>query len=347
MRHVTSWVEFFTLLITAGLAAATVTNERVRETWQSLIATPLSGREILRAKMLGTAWKVRWGPFLLFALWLLGLLLGCIHPVGFLAAIALLGAAMWFTITLGTYLSLRSHDSRQASSRTLVPVLLLSVSFLACYMPARFATVFVGMGSVPFVNWLCLVSYGEIRGVMSGDDAFQPLQGLGILTYESPSRVLAVCLLSVAAFAAAAFWFRRAALECFDRMAGRPQRVRESSASGVPSWPQLLLRKRKILAVLAIVVVAATAQIISSLRSAFALREAIAQTDRLFPGWRVDELEAARKRVPEAKNAALLCEQRGPSSSAVVATNWKRAFRGRANLPRNDSKIGTRAATLA
>ena len=30
LRHVTSWVEFFTLLITGGLAAVTVTNECAR-----------------------------------------------------------------------------------------------------------------------------------------------------------------------------------------------------------------------------------------------------------------------------------------------------------------------------
>ena len=129
--------------------------------------------------MIGTAWKVRWGPFLLVALWLLGLLLGSIHPAGFLVAIAVLGVAIWFTITLGTYVSLVSHDSRQASSRTLVPVLMVSLSFLTCYMPARFTTVFMGTPSPSFVNWLCLVTYGEIRDVMIGEDRFRRAPGDG------------------------------------------------------------------------------------------------------------------------------------------------------------------------
>ena len=135
-----------------------------------------------------------------------------------------LGVAIWFTITLGTYVSLVSQDSRQASSRTLVPVLLLSLSFLACYMPARFTTVFMGLGSAPFVNWLCIVTYGEIANVMSGDDTFRPLQEMGILTYESPTRVLALCLISVVGFALAAFYFGRAAFERFEQVSGRALR---------------------------------------------------------------------------------------------------------------------------
>ena len=87
LSHVSSWVEFFMLLIVAGVAAGSVTLERARDTWDSLIATPLDGRDILRAKMLGTIWKVRYGALLLFVLWSIGLLAGSVHPVGFGAAV--------------------------------------------------------------------------------------------------------------------------------------------------------------------------------------------------------------------------------------------------------------------
>src|SRR2546423_1146117 len=36
-----------------------------------------------------------------------------------------------------------------------------------------------------------------------------------------------------------------------------------------------------------------------------ALREAVAEADRLDPGWRFEDLEAAREPVPEAENGAL------------------------------------------
>ncbi len=48
-----------------GMAAEGIISERARETWDGLIATPLDGRTILRAKMIGAAWRVRWGLILL------------------------------------------------------------------------------------------------------------------------------------------------------------------------------------------------------------------------------------------------------------------------------------------
>ena len=120
LSHLSSWVEFLMLLIVAGVAAVTVTLERARDTWDSLIATPLDGREILRAKMIGAVWKVRAGAFLLLVLWSIGLLAGSVHPVGFGAAVVLLGVSMWFMAALGTFASLVSRDTAQASNRALV-----------------------------------------------------------------------------------------------------------------------------------------------------------------------------------------------------------------------------------
>ncbi len=116
---VSSWVEFLLLLIVAGVAAGSVTGERARDTWESLIATPLGGRDILRAKMLGVVWKVRWGVALLILLWGLGLVSGSLHPVGFGAAVVVLGVSIWFMTALGTFASLHARDSASASNRAL------------------------------------------------------------------------------------------------------------------------------------------------------------------------------------------------------------------------------------
>src|SRR6516162_10040143 len=40
-------------------------------------------------------------------------------------------------------------------------------------------------------------------------------------------------------------------------------------------------------------------------RSDRALQEAIAEADRLDPGWRLEEIEAKRAKVPDAENSAL------------------------------------------
>jgi hypothetical protein len=91
------------LLLVALGAAAGVTAERARETWDSLTATPLCGRTILRAKAVGAVWKVRWGLLLLVVLWAAGLLTGSLHPLGLVAALLLLGVSVGFMAALGTY----------------------------------------------------------------------------------------------------------------------------------------------------------------------------------------------------------------------------------------------------
>jgi ABC-type transport system involved in multi-copper enzyme maturation permease subunit len=240
LSHVSSWVEFFMLLIVAGVAANSVTLERARDTWDSLIATPLTGSQILRAKMIGTAWKVRpWAALLVF-LWMLGLLSGSVHPVGFVIAVLLLGASIWFMAALGTYASLLSRDVAQASNRALVPALLLMGTFLSCYLPLRFPTILMGALSPPFINWVCLVSSGEIRAMLNGDATFRRIEHMNIYSHEGGLRVLVACLFSIAAFAGGAAWLTRAAFKRFDRVVGRPQRAidhsRARSAAAQGDW---------------------------------------------------------------------------------------------------------------
>ena len=79
------------LLCAFGIIAAassSVTLERKRDTWLGLIATPLSGWEILRAKLPGALWYARGYFVTLIALWTVGLPGWRLHPVGFLAGLA-------------------------------------------------------------------------------------------------------------------------------------------------------------------------------------------------------------------------------------------------------------------
>jgi ABC-type transport system involved in multi-copper enzyme maturation permease subunit len=321
LSHVSSWVEFFLLLIVAGVAGGSVTGERARDTWDSLIATPLSGREILRAKMLATAWKVRPGVLLLLCLWAIGSGAGSLHPIGFGAAVVILGVSIWFMTALGTYVSLISRDSAQASNRALIPALLLSGSFLVCYLPSRYTTVFMGVGSAPFVNWLCLASNAEIRDVMSGAPTFGRLEQTNIPSYESASRVLAAYLFSVAAFAAAAACLSRAAFKRFDRVAGRPEQANElrltRSGFALRTW----WRKRPLLSSILIAIALSCTLSVWFGGGAKSLREALAETDALCPGWRLDHLEAARTRLPDAKNGAL----RVIGAAQLLPSTWRNA----------------------
>jgi ABC-type transport system involved in multi-copper enzyme maturation permease subunit len=348
LRHVTSWVEFFTLLIAAGVAAEGVTAERARQTWDGLIATPLDGRAILRAKMIGAAWRVRWGVILLAVLWSAGVLAGALHPLGFAAALVLLGVATWFMVALGTFMSLVSRDTAQASNRTLIPVLLLSGSFLVCYLPMRAATILMGAGSAPLINWLSLLSYRDVGAIAIGRDPFRPLEEIGVHTYEGPLRVLAAYLLGTTGIAAGAGWFSRAAAARFDRAAGRAERAagRPGEQPGALAhqdnrrqWKPWWRKRRRIALGLgpALAAVGITG-LLPSWRAASVLRSVIAETDRLCPGWRLDDLEAARARLPETRDAA----RRVLAADAMLPPRWlgTRATPSVAERDRLDARAG-------
>ena len=69
-----------------GAAVGGVKREWERGTWLGLIATSLSGCEILRAMMLGPVLS-RLRALDIIALWTVGLMAGAVHPLGFLAAV--------------------------------------------------------------------------------------------------------------------------------------------------------------------------------------------------------------------------------------------------------------------
>jgi ABC-type transport system involved in multi-copper enzyme maturation permease subunit len=350
LRHVTSWIEFFTLLIAAGVAAEGVTAERARQTWDGLIATPLDGRAILRAKMIGAAWKVRWGVILLAVLWSVGVLAGALHPLGFAAALVLLGVATWFMVALGTFMSLVSRDTAQASNRALIPVLLMSGSFLVCYLPIRAATILMGAGSAPLINWLSLLSYRDVGEIAIGRDPFSPLEEIGVHTYESPLRVLAACLLGTTGIAAGAGWFSRAAGARFDREAGRAERAagRPGEEPGALAhqdnrgpWRPWWRKRRRIVFVFGLgpaLAAVGIAGFLPSWRAASALRSVIAETDRMCPGWRLDDLDAARARLPETRDAA----RRVLAADAMLPPRWRgtRATPSVAERDRLDARAG-------
>jgi ABC-type transport system involved in multi-copper enzyme maturation permease subunit len=236
LRIITSLLQFLAILAAAAIAATCLTEERARQTWDSLLATPLSASEIIQAKMIGAAWRIRWVALFLVALWLLGLFAGSIHPLGFAAAIILLAASIWFALALGTYMSLVSRDTALASNRAMIPVLLLSISCLACYFARGASSVLLGAGSAPFVNWLSLVSYADVHEIIAagGLQPFHVIRQVGLHTQERPAAVLTAFLLTTVASLVAGMWFHGAAIANFDKATGRPHGAssRNGSARG-------------------------------------------------------------------------------------------------------------------
>lgn len=120
------WYVGFWLLAVAGASASSVTIEREKDTWVSLTATPLTGAEVLRGKVLGATWHQRGFAVVLILLWLLGLITGAAHPIGVVLSIALVALLTWLVATVGVFASLRASSTSRAMAMTLTALACLN-----------------------------------------------------------------------------------------------------------------------------------------------------------------------------------------------------------------------------
>jgi ABC-type transport system involved in multi-copper enzyme maturation permease subunit len=120
------------LLLLAARAAGLVTMEKERDCWTSLLATPLTGREIMTGKMWGNLYGMRWPLAVLVSVWALGV---WIDP-GFLWAALVMGftflLAAWYATNLGLSFSLRSGTTLRAMGATLGTLVFASGGYLFC-----------------------------------------------------------------------------------------------------------------------------------------------------------------------------------------------------------------------
>jgi len=245
LRYVTTPLTFLIALMAAGAAAAGIATERARETWNSLIATPLTARDILRSKMLAALWQMRWVLTTLLVLWTIGLIAGAIHPLGYLALVLELAAWTWFLLARGTLDSVRAKDLATAAGiSTRLGMFLTFSGAVPLFLPGRLNSVLLGVGSLPFVSFSSLVSYRDVRGALHFS-AYPPLQWIGIATGEGALRVVATCVIAIIAPALGGLYYWRYANAHFDRLIDRPwrqvvedEKVRELSDEPVHSKGQ-------------------------------------------------------------------------------------------------------------
>jgi hypothetical protein len=195
-----------------------VTSEREEDTWTSLTATLLTGPEIVRAKMLGAAWGARRMGVALLAVWGVGLLSGAIHPLGFLTALAGLVIYTWFATALGLWISLKARNSTRAMIGTILLMIALNVGYMPLLRP------FIGgnspiplLGNAPFVEFVALFSYGDIRALWSGRTFLE-----GWTVQHGPQTLMTI-FASFALYALGALALTRAAVGAFDTAVDRPR----------------------------------------------------------------------------------------------------------------------------
>ena len=212
----------FSVLLLTESAARSISDERERDTWPGLRMTSLNGREVLRAKVIGSVWKLRAVLALPVGLWSVGLVAGSVHPLGFLAALVVLIVSTGFIAIMGTTLSLWSSDRHQANERFLLVVIpLMFWGLLPRVLPPGTSSVLLGAASLPLLLWLSLWSYNDVAAALRSG-AFPQLALLAIDSGEGALAALGTCLAGLvgAAVGAAGLLFRTAARR-YDAAAGR------------------------------------------------------------------------------------------------------------------------------
>ncbi len=173
------------LLLLGCRAAGLITYEKERETWLSLLATPLSAEEILFGKLLGNLGAYRWALLAIVIVPATGMI---VRPGAFLAALGVLLTTVvvgWAVTAVGLLISLWCKSSVKAIGIT-IGVL---VGIGGGYLP--FAFPFVMMlgihgdeatllfaSCVPFLFVAPIISQFDI-----GDASFLATYVIGILGY--------------------------------------------------------------------------------------------------------------------------------------------------------------------
>jgi hypothetical protein len=231
--------------LVGGIASEVIGIERLKDTWSSLLGTPLGGVDIVRSVMRVTLWRSRGIYGVVLVLWALGLLSGAIHPLGFVVSILELAASVWMMSTFGALVSIHARKGEDAMSRgLLITWLLTCTGVLPLLLPVGLNSVLWGAGSLPLMVWTSLLSYREVAAATAA-----PLDPhfvwYGMWGGQMPVLVLAAWLIAVVGPALAGLWAWRYALAHFDRLVGRPNRSHPAAEVPVSPPPPARSRPRR------------------------------------------------------------------------------------------------------
>jgi hypothetical protein len=235
IRYATVAIIVVMSFLVGGIASEVIGTERLKETWSSLLATPLGAREILRSALLVAAWRSRGAFGAALVLWTLGLAAGAIHPLGFLVSVLELAASAWLMAVFGVLGSIRAEKAEAAVGQGLVLTLILTGSgVLPLLLPAGLNSVLWGAGSLPFMLWTSLVSNRDLAvAVASPLNPHAPR--IGLSGGEMPILLFSSWLIAIIGPFLGGLWTWRYTVAHFDRLVGRP--FRAADAVAIPTTP--------------------------------------------------------------------------------------------------------------
>jgi ABC-type transport system involved in multi-copper enzyme maturation permease subunit len=157
-------------LLLAVSAATGFTSEKEKDTWVSLLATPLESAEIIRGKILGAIWRVRYLLAAVLLVLLIGLCCGAVHPLGLLLCLFATGVYSFSFAALGTYISLRAKSSARAIATTLGIGMFCNVGYLFCCFPVITGppSIIVAAGVSPLIVVGATFSFSEFDEFLKG-----------------------------------------------------------------------------------------------------------------------------------------------------------------------------------
>jgi ABC-type transport system involved in multi-copper enzyme maturation permease subunit len=235
LRFAACSILFMLALVSSGIAIELIVIERAKETWNSLLATPLSPREILLSKLRVAIWRLRGLGMILSVLWTLGLLSGAIHPLGLVVAVLLTATSTALFLVFGLRAAVRAKDHSTAYGGVLGLTLPSTLSSgLPYLLPAGISSALWGAGSAPFVAWLSLVSYREVHSLFQLP-VYPALQWINLDSAGGPLVAALTCLIGIVAPALAAWWMWNNTVANFDRWVGRPSRNNPVSPDDSPT----------------------------------------------------------------------------------------------------------------
>jgi ABC-type transport system involved in multi-copper enzyme maturation permease subunit len=224
VRTLTAILYILTGLMLGASAATGTTMEHEKDTWVSLVSTPLEGIEIVRAKVLGAFWRVRVPLAALVSLWLIGACCGAVHPIGAIGAVLATSIYSAFTAILGTYISLRFKTSARAIATTIAVLVFVNGGYLFCcvsFFASGNDALLLLAGFTPLI-----VAYAPFTA--SELESFFSMSYSG--STEVRGRVIAMVFMSFGFYAAAAFALWHIGLQQFEVAVDRPRRP-------VPPYP--------------------------------------------------------------------------------------------------------------
>ncbi len=188
------------LLMMAGRGAGLVTLEKERDCWISLLSTPLSGGEIMRAKLLGNLYSARWGLLLLIIIWSLAVTFDVRFALMIPPLLISFTLAAIFVSQVGLHYSLVSATSLRAMGYTLATVFFCGGGYLFCCCSiAAFgrssdaSESLMAMGMAPCIPFLLVAPVAYTIGDMNlrGESEFAVAYIVGIIGYAVVNALLA------------------------------------------------------------------------------------------------------------------------------------------------------------